>query len=58
MSPFGVHFRSVEVNRPAKAGPVVVSIPHAGRYYPQEILDAARVGQMDLERLEDRKSVV
>jgi N-formylglutamate amidohydrolase len=53
MSPFGVHFRSVEVNRPEKLGPVIVSIPHAGRIYPQEILDAARVSQGELERLED-----
>lgn len=43
----------LHVNRPAHAGPVIVSIPHAGRIYPQEILDEARVSQMVLERLED-----
>lgn len=42
------------VHRPDAATPVVVSVPHAGRIYPPEILDAARVGQGDLERLEDR----
>lgn len=46
----------VAVNRAAEPGPVVVSIPHAGRFYPQEILDAARVSQDVLERLEDRWS--
>ncbi|WP_428629511.1 N-formylglutamate amidohydrolase [Sphingopyxis sp.] len=44
---------AIAVNRPAAIGPVVVSIPHAGRLYPPEILAAARVGQADLERLED-----
>ncbi|WP_432770675.1 N-formylglutamate amidohydrolase [Sphingopyxis sp.] len=34
-------------------GPVVVSVPHAGRLYPPEILDAARVSRAQLERLED-----
>lgn len=46
----------VSVNCPEGFGPVVVSIPHAGRYYPQEILGSARVNQIDLERLEDRWS--
>lgn len=46
----------VTVNRPEGFGPLVVSIPHAGRIYPQEILDAARLRQQDLERLEDRWS--
>src|SRR3546814_13836533 len=41
------------VNRPATNGPVVVSIPHAGRLYPPEILAAARVSRAQLERLED-----
>ena len=44
---------AIAVNRPAANGPVVVSIPHAGRIYPPEILAAARVGRPDLERLED-----
>jgi N-formylglutamate amidohydrolase len=44
---------AIAVNRPAAIGPVVVSVPHAGRLYPPEILAAARVGQAELERLED-----
>ena len=44
---------AIAVNRPAAISPVVVSVPHAGRLYPPEILAAARVGQGDLERLED-----
>ncbi|WP_082521666.1 MULTISPECIES: N-formylglutamate amidohydrolase [unclassified Sphingopyxis] len=44
---------AIAVNRPAASGPVVVSVPHAGRLYPPEILSAARVGRPDLERLED-----
>lgn len=44
---------AIAVNRPVASGPVVVSVPHAGRIYPPEILAAARVGQPDLERLED-----
>lgn len=46
----------IAVNHAADPGPVIVSIPHAGRIYPQEILDAARVPQDVLERLEDRWS--
>ncbi|WP_374524994.1 N-formylglutamate amidohydrolase [Sphingopyxis sp.] len=41
------------VDRPVHAGPVVVSVSHAGRIYPPEILAAARVGRPELERLED-----
>lgn len=44
---------AVAVNRPVKRSPVVVSVPHAGRVYPPEILAAARVARADLERLED-----
>jgi len=44
---------AIAVNRPAVSGPVVVSVPHAGRIYPPEILAAARVGRTELERLED-----
>ncbi|MFN4357561.1 N-formylglutamate amidohydrolase [Sphingopyxis alaskensis] len=45
---------AIAVNRPAAPGPVVVSVPHAGRIYPPEILSAARVDRCALERLEDR----
>lgn len=45
---------AIAVNRPAAPGPVVVSVPHAGRIYPPEILSAARVDRTALERLEDR----
>ncbi len=44
---------AIAVNLPAVNSPVVVSVPHAGRIYPPEILAAARVGPVDLERLED-----
>lgn len=44
---------AIAVNRPAARSPVVVSVPHAGRIYPPEILAAARVQRADLERLED-----
>lgn len=44
---------AIAVNRPAASGPVVVSVPHAGRIYPPEILSAARVDRPHLERLED-----
>ena len=45
---------SIAVDRPSgPAVPVVVSVAHAGRIYPPEILAAARVAQRDLERLED-----
>ena len=43
---------AIAVNRPAVNGPVVVSVPHAGRIYPPEILEAARVDRSQLERLE------
>lgn len=44
---------AIAVNRPLAIGPVIVSVPHAGRIYPAEILAAARVSQQDLEWLED-----
>lgn len=44
---------AIAVNRPAVSGPVIVSVPHAGRLYPPEILSAARVERHHLERLED-----
>ncbi len=34
--------------------PVILSIPHAGREYPQSLLDKARVQPETLHRLEDR----
>lgn len=53
MSPSTIPPVAIAVNRAAISGPVVVSVPHAGRLYPPEILAAARVGRQDLERLED-----
>lgn len=44
---------AIAVNRPAVSGPVLVSVPHAGRLYPPEVLAAARVDRAMLERLED-----
>lgn len=44
---------AIAVDRPAEPGPVVVSVSHAGRIYPPEILAAARVDRSVLERLED-----
>ena len=44
---------AIAVNRSTLRGPVVVSVPHAGRIYPAEILEAARVDRAVLERLED-----
>ena len=53
MRPRTIPPTAIAVNRPAVAGPVIVSVPHAGRIYPPEILAAARVDQAQLERLED-----
>lgn len=45
---------AIAVHRPDTIRvPVVVSIAHAGRIYPQEILTDSRVDQSVLERLED-----
>lgn len=44
---------AVIVHRPDTRSGVVVSVPHAGRVYPPEILTAARVTRQQLERLED-----
>jgi len=44
---------AIAVNRPAANGPVIVSVPHAGRVYPPDIIEAARVERSQLERLED-----
>lgn len=53
MRPRTIPPTAIAVNRPAVAGPVIVSVPHAGRIYPPEIMAAARVDQAQLERLED-----
>lgn len=53
MRPRTIPPTAIAVNRPAVRGPVIVSVPHAGRIYPPEILAAARVDQAQLERLED-----
>ncbi|PKQ00423.1 MAG: N-formylglutamate amidohydrolase [Alphaproteobacteria bacterium HGW-Alphaproteobacteria-13] len=53
MPPPSVPPAAIAVHRPAAHSPVVVSVPHAGRIYPPEILAAARVPKAALERLED-----
>ena len=53
MPPPSVPPAAIAVRRPAVRAPVIVSVPHAGRVYPPEILAAARVAKADLERLED-----
>ena len=44
---------AIAIDRPTSPGSVVVSVSHAGRIYPPEILAAARVEQSVLARLED-----
>lgn len=45
---------AVSVTRPDTAAtPIVVSVAHAGRIYPPEVLTAARATRPELERLED-----
>ncbi len=45
---------AISVTRPdAETTALVVSVPHAGRIYPPELLAAARATQPELERLED-----
>lgn len=34
--------------------PVIVSVPHAGRYYPESLLETARLDEASLRSLEDR----
>ena len=53
MPTYSIPPAAIAVNRPRASGPVVVSVPHAGRIYPPEILAAARVERSQLERLED-----
>src|SRR3546814_4905097 len=53
MPTYSIPHAAIAVNRPRVSGPVVVSVPHAGRIYPPEILAAARVERSQLERLED-----
>lgn len=36
------------------SGPVIISVPHAGRYYPTTLLSQSRVPPSVLRRLEDR----
>lgn len=54
MPPSIIPSAAIAVNRPKAPGPVIVSVPHAGRIYPPEVLAAARVDRATLERLEDR----
>lgn len=44
---------AVSVVRPDVAMPMVVSVAHAGRIYPPELLAASRASRAELERLED-----
>jgi N-formylglutamate amidohydrolase len=37
-----------------ESGPVLVTVPHAGREYPADVLSGARVGLAELRLLEDR----
>src|SRR3546814_9805019 len=53
MPTYSIPPAAIAVNRPWVSGPVVVSVPHAGRIYPPKILAAARVERSQLERLED-----
>jgi N-formylglutamate amidohydrolase len=53
MPQYPVPSAAIAVRRPAAQSPVIVSVPHAGRIYPPEILAAARVSKAELERLED-----
>lgn len=54
MSPAACPSSAIAISHPkGDALPVVVSVPHAGRIYPHEILSAARAPQKTLERLED-----
>ena len=34
--------------------PVIISVPHAGRYYPESLLETARLDEASLRSLEDR----
>lgn len=45
-------FRRLGPARPAR--PVILSVPHAGRQYPADLIANARVGRAWLQRLEDR----
>lgn len=46
------HIRLIRPEKPCS--PLVVSVPHAGRRYPQALLGNSRVAQDALETLEDR----
>lgn len=43
-----------QYGQPGDAGPLLLTIPHAGREYPADILARARSGQSALQVLEDR----
>jgi N-formylglutamate amidohydrolase len=38
---------------PGRGGPVLLSVPHSGRYYPPALLERSRLGRASLEQLED-----
>jgi N-formylglutamate amidohydrolase len=52
LPPPGAPFLRIGPGRPVS--PVVLSVPHAGRDYAPHLLKAARLGQAQLETLEDR----
>lgn len=45
-------FRRIGPDQPVR--PVILSVPHAGRHYPPELIANARAGHDWLQRLEDR----
>lgn len=52
--PHIVHPAFCQFGDPAACGPVLLTVPHAGREYPADILSLARVGLDGLRMLEDR----
>ena len=52
--PQEVHPACCQYGLPGGVGPVLLTVPHAGREYPAEVLALARGGQPSLQRLEDR----
>jgi N-formylglutamate amidohydrolase len=44
----------IEHNHTLISSPLVVAVPHAGRYYPPELWQAAAVSRSQLEMIEDR----
>ena len=45
-------FESIGLHEPAR--PLLVSVPHAGRHYPDELLNRSRFDKSELRMLEDR----